>query len=131
MPTGSVPIFGVISCGKEIYLITNVDEVVIMAKTGTVYTLGIWTVKSGNEGVFIKTWDDFARWTSKNQKGAQTAILVQDEDNPRKFISFGPWQDRDAAMQWRNTPEFKQAFGKFRELCSEIQPHTMQCVASV
>jgi hypothetical protein len=29
------------------------------------------------------------------------------------------------AMQWRNTPEFHQAFTKFRELCSESQPYTM------
>jgi heme-degrading monooxygenase HmoA len=101
-----------------------------MTKIGTVYTLGIWTVKPGNEATFIRTWDDFARWTSMYQKGAQTAVLVQDEENPRKFISFGPWQDNDAAMQWRNTPEFKGAFAKFRELCSEIQPHTMLAVAS-
>jgi heme-degrading monooxygenase HmoA len=101
-----------------------------MTKIGTVYTLGIWTVNPGSETAFIKAWDTFAQWTSKNQKGAQTAVLVQDADNPQKFISFGPWQDIDAALQWRNTPEFKQAFATFRKLCSEIQPHTMRCVAS-
>jgi heme-degrading monooxygenase HmoA len=101
-----------------------------MTKIGTVYTLGIWTVKPGKEAAFIKVWDDFALWTSMNQQGAQNAVLVQDAENPQKFISFGPWQDKETAIQWRNTPEFKKAFLIFRELCSEIQPHTMLCVAS-
>lgn len=61
-------------------------------------------------------------------KGAQNAVLVQDLENPQRFISFGPWEDGDALTQWRNTPEFKNAFETFRELCSEIQPHTMQVV---
>jgi heme-degrading monooxygenase HmoA len=100
-----------------------------MTKIGSIYTLGIWMVKPGSETAFIKDWDSFAQWTSKNQKGALTAVLVQDAENPQKFISFGPWQDKDAAMQWRNTPEFKRAFVTFRELCSEIQPHMMRCVA--
>jgi heme-degrading monooxygenase HmoA len=106
------------------------DDETHMTKIGTVYTLGIWTVKPGNEAVFIKTWNDFAQWTSMNQKGAQIAVLVQDAEDSQKFISFGPWQDKEAALQWRNTMEFKRTFGKFREICSEIQPHTILAVAS-
>ena len=70
-----------------------------MTKIGTVYTLGIWTVKQGNEAAFIRTGTDFAQWTSMNQKGAQIAVLVQDTENPQKFISFGQWQGKDVAMQ--------------------------------
>ncbi len=101
-----------------------------MTKIGTVYTLATWVVKPGNESAFIKAWDDFAHWTSMNQKGAQDAVLVQDSENSRKFISFGPWQDMDTVTQWRSTPEFKKAFAKFRELCIEIQPLTLHCVAT-
>ena len=102
-----------------------------MTKIGTLYSAGIWTVKPGNEAAFIKTWDSLARWTFTTMKGVQPAVLVQDAENSQKFISFGPWKDMDTLTQWRNTPEFRQAFAKFREFCSEIQPHTMRCVASV
>jgi quinol monooxygenase YgiN len=64
-------------------------------------------------------------------EGRHPAVLIQDAGNSQKFISFGPWKDMDTLTQWRNTPEFSEAFSKFRELCSEIQPHTMRCIASV
>jgi heme-degrading monooxygenase HmoA len=106
------------------------DEESYITKIGTVYALGIWTVKPGNKAEFIKIWNDFAQWTSMNQKGSQTAILVKDAEASLKFISFGPWQDKNADTLWRSTPEFKKAFVRFRDLCSEIQPHTMRVVAS-
>jgi heme-degrading monooxygenase HmoA len=101
-----------------------------MTQIGTIYSLGTWTVKPGNEKAFAEAWGVFARWTTMTQKGAQTAVLVQDLENPQRFISFGPWENRDALTQWRNTPEFKKAFETFKELCSEIQPHTMEVVES-
>ncbi len=100
-----------------------------MVPTGTLYTLGMWTVKPGNEAAFAKAWGEFAQWTALHQEGAGTAVLVQDADDPLRFISFGPWKDREAVMAWRDSPEFKRAFGTFRELCTEIQPHTMWSVA--
>jgi heme-degrading monooxygenase HmoA len=111
-------------------LIVPVYDSLTMTQIGAIYSLGTWTVKPGNETAFAEAWGVFARWTAMNQKGAQTAVLVQDLENPRRFISFGPWEDTDAIKQWRNTPEFKKAFETFRDLCSEIQPHTMRVVES-
>jgi len=102
-----------------------------MTKIGTIYSAGIWTVKPGNEAALIKTGDSLARWTFTTMKGGQPAVLIQDAENSQKFISSGPWKDMDTLTQWRNTPEFRQAFSKFRKLRSEIQPHTLRCVASV
>ncbi len=101
-----------------------------MVQTGTLYTLGIWTVKPGNESRFVVAWGEFAQWTAVHQKGAGTAVLVQDAESPLRLISFGPWKDREAVLAWRNSTEFKKAFGTFQELCTEIQPHTMLSVAS-
>jgi hypothetical protein len=86
----------IVSSGKNIHSIQN--RVLTMTKIGTVYTLGIWTVKPGKEAAFIKSWDDFAVWTSMNQQGVQNAVLVQDAENPQKFLSFWPWQDKEAAI---------------------------------
>jgi heme-degrading monooxygenase HmoA len=116
--------------GKN-YLIFPAEGIVIMTKIGIIYSAGIWTVKPGNEMAFIKTWDSFARWTFSTLEGVQPEVLVQDAENSQKFISFGPWKDMDTLKQWRNTLEFREAILKFRELCSEIQPHSMRCVASV
>jgi quinol monooxygenase YgiN len=46
-------------------------------------------------------------------------------------MSFGPWRDARAAEAWRKTPEFRNAFTRFKELCSDIQPNTLECVVSV
>jgi heme-degrading monooxygenase HmoA len=115
---------------RENYLLFPAEgNVFIMTKIGAIYSAGIWTVKPGNEAVFITTWDALAQWTIKNMKGVLPAVLVQDAGNTQKFISFGPWKDMETLTKWRNTPEFRNTFVKFRELCSEIQPHTMRCVA--
>jgi heme-degrading monooxygenase HmoA len=100
-----------------------------MTEIGALYSAGIWTVKPGNEAAFIQTWDGLARWTTENIKDVLPAVLVQDAENPLKFISFGPWKDLDTLTAWRNTPAFRKAFAEFRTLCSEIQPRTMRCVA--
>jgi heme-degrading monooxygenase HmoA len=102
-----------------------------MVAIGTIYSLGIWTVKQGKESEFIRVWNEFAQWTKDNQDGAREAVLVQDMINPRKFFSFGPWRGLKDIDAWRKTKEFSDAFKKFRELCDDIQPNTLTCVAYV
>ncbi len=102
-----------------------------MEKLGELYTLGIWTVKAGNEKAFIDAWRVFAAWTVKNQPGSAKATLLQDEEQPRRFISFGPWKDKESIQSWRNQPEFKEFFAKARDLCEDIQPHILESVAKV
>lgn len=102
-----------------------------MVTVGTIFSLGIWTVKPGKEQEFIRAWDDFARWTSENMAGAGSAVLVKDLTDPQKFFSFGPWRDLKDTESWRRTPEFMKSFSIFRELCSDIRPHTLECVVSV
>ncbi len=102
-----------------------------MVALGTIYTLGIWTVRPGKESEFIRAWQDFAQWTKDHQDGAKDAVLVRDVMDSRRFMSFGPWRDARAAEAWRKTPEFRNAFARFKELCSDIQPNTLECVVSV
>ena len=99
-------------------------------KKKEIYTLGKWTVKPGLEDEFIKEWTTFANWTAKNVPGTGTGYLLRDENNPLKFISFGPWTDKDAIQQWRERDEFKKFFAKARELCDELEPNTLRLVSS-
>jgi heme-degrading monooxygenase HmoA len=101
-----------------------------MSNNSMPYTVGLWTVKAGKEKSFIAEWEAFARWTSKNQPGAETGYLLQDPKSPEKFISFGPWENEEAINGWRESREFKDFASKARELCSEFQPRSLVLVAT-
>jgi len=100
------------------------------AGIGTFCTLAEWTVRPGNEDAFVSAWAEFARWTAENQQGAMTGMLLRDTSEPLRFISFGPWKDRDAAEAWRQTHQFQESFVRFRELCSEVRPQSLISVAT-
>jgi len=99
-------------------------------KIKRIYTLGIWIAKPGKENEFIRKWTKFAEWTSKNVAGSEKGYLLQDEKNPLRFISFGPWTNRDAIQKWRESDEFKNFAASVKELCSDFQPNTLREVAS-
>lgn len=99
-------------------------------ETKEIYTLGIWTVKPDKEKEFIKEWTEFANWTRKNIAGSGQAHLLQDEKNPLRFISFGPWSNESTIQQWRESNEFKNFVAKVKNLCDEFEPNTLK-VASV
>lgn len=92
------------------------------------YTCGSWTVKPGMEQNFIGAWQEFADWTSDNQAGAGAGILLQNEEDPQKFISFGPWDKLENITDWRSKQEFQDFLSKARELCEEMKPQTMNVV---
>ncbi|MGD8406911.1 MAG: antibiotic biosynthesis monooxygenase [Anaerolineales bacterium] len=89
------------------------------------YTLGTWKVKLGKEAEFVEAWQAFADWTSLNQPGAGEGILLQNEDRPDLFISFGPWESAENVVHWRAQPEFQDFLSNARDLCIEMQPQNM------
>ena len=101
-----------------------------MEKSNQAFTAGVWNVQKGKETEFIKEWTEFATWSNNNDKA--TARLLQDTDNPSKFISIGKWNNMEAIQKWRQESEFKDAMAKLSNLLIEpIQPHTMKEVAKV
>lgn len=99
-------------------------------KPGKNYTLGIWKVKPEKEKDFIKEWTNFASWTGRNINGSGKAHLLQDKENPLRFISFGSWDSEESITHWRNYKEFKTFVEKVKELCDEFQPNTLNEVSS-
>ena len=95
------------------------------------WTLGIWTAKPGREGDFEAAWVAFATWTSEHQPGALDARLLRDTQDPRRFFSFGPWEDADAVRAWRETPQFQTFVMQVRELCDDFQPCSLRLVAHI
>lgn len=93
------------------------------------YTLGEWTPKEGRENDFVAAWRDLAEWTENNISGSSWAKLLRDRKDPRRFVSFGPWQDDDAVAAWRNHPGFKTRVGKIQDLVEAFVPHSMDIAA--
>jgi heme-degrading monooxygenase HmoA len=95
-----------------------------------IYTFGVWTVKPGMEKDFINEWTQFANWTSKNIDGADKAYLLQDEKNPSRFISYGPWDKTSTIDRWRQSEEFRAFVTKTKALCDNFEPNTLKLVSA-
>jgi len=78
------------------------------------------------EQSFIEAWQAFADWTSQTQPGAGSGILLQAQDDPQRFISFGPWDTAENITDWRSKQEFQDFISKARALCQEMKPQTMK-----
>jgi quinol monooxygenase YgiN len=100
-----------------------------MTPQGEVYTAGLWTARPGNEAHFIAAWQEFATWTTQHVPGNLNARLLQDLNEPRRFVSFGPWDSTESVEAWRQLPEFQTFFATAKELCEAIEPHTLRQVA--
>ena len=94
-----------------------------MAQTGQPYSSGRWLVKEGSEDEFVTRWTSFIDWTLENADGSESFQLIQNMEEPRRFLSFGSWRDPDAARAWQALPDFAEQLGKCRELCDEFESH--------
>ncbi len=94
------------------------------------FTYGRWVVKDGMEGDFIERWDDLADWTAEHVEGSSWAMLLQDREDPRVFMSFGPWESLEAIEAWRGVDGFQDRVGMLQELLASFEALTMQTVAS-
>jgi heme-degrading monooxygenase HmoA len=94
------------------------------------YTSGSWVVKEGEEDAFVEEWKAFVAWASA-MAGSGTFRLVRDLDDPRKYLSFAPWESFDAQNDWKELPEFRERLMRVRSHCEDFQPSTLELVAKV
>ncbi len=97
-----------------------------MEEVNQPFSVGIWLVKSGREAEFIAAGGSFAKHIFDSSLGAPEVYLLQDIQQPRRFISCGPWESIQKIDAWRQLPEFKEFFARAKELCDEITPMTMK-----
>jgi heme-degrading monooxygenase HmoA len=95
------------------------------------YTCGIWTVLPGSEEEFVSAWSDLAEWTAEHVAGAGFATLVQDEERPNRFLSFGPWESAEAIEAWRSSTGFRERVERMRELLERFEPGTFRRRAGI
>ena len=87
-------------------------------------------MKEGSEEAFVEAWKDFVRWAS-GQPGSGVFRLVRDLDNPRRFLSFAPWESFEAQDAWKHTDEFTAQLGRVREHVEEFESRTYELAAKV
>jgi quinol monooxygenase YgiN len=95
------------------------------------YTFDVWIVKPGRENDFVAGWRELAEWTAANSPGAGIGRLLQDEDQPTRFISIGPWDDKDALAASRSQLGFQERVGKLREMLETFTPANLELRAEV
>jgi heme-degrading monooxygenase HmoA len=93
------------------------------------YTSGEWLAKEGREEDFVAAWRDLADWTAAKVPGAGPAHLLRDRDEPRWFLSFGPWVSLEAIASWRDSEGFSRRMGRIRALVEDLRPRTLDVVA--
>ena len=99
-----------------------------MKKVGTFYRLGEWTVKPGKIQEFIEAWQAGADWITQNLPDDGEGMLLQDTENPNKFISLAFSVDPEKAQQLMSQSEFQELMSKTRTFCDDVQPHGMKIV---
>jgi heme-degrading monooxygenase HmoA len=93
------------------------------------YTHTSWVVKEGREDEFVERWREWADWT-RRQGLASQAMLLRDVDDPRRFISFGPWESIQAVSNWRAQAGYHERVVKLGEVVDHFEPRTLEVVAS-
>ena len=93
-----------------------------MSKVGQPFTCGIWTVRDGSEEEFVTRWTALVN-SARALPGAESFRLIQDRQDPHRFISFAAWDEWTSADQWRATEAFMDAMRACRELCEDFRPN--------
>lgn len=94
----------------------------------THYTHTTWYVKDGSEEEFVRVWTDWAEWTHREGL-AEVALLLRDAEDPRRFVSFAPWESIAAIAGWRALPGYQQRVERLRQVVDRFEPHTLAVVA--
>ena len=101
-----------------------------MKKVGTFYRLGEWTVKPGKIQEFIEAWQAGADWITQNLPDDGEGILLQDVDNPNKFVSLAFSLFPEKAQEVLSHPEFQELMSITRTFCDNVQPRRMKIMGN-
>ena len=99
-----------------------------MKEIGRPIRLGMWTVNSDKVQEFIEAWQSSADWLTDNLPDNGEGFLVQDMENPNRFISFAFSDDLEMAQEVMSQIEYLDLFSKVRAICDDVQPHGMKIV---
>jgi hypothetical protein len=86
------------------------------------YTSAQWTVRPGQEEAFVAAWQEVGKAFLRLPRPPAWGILLRSEEDPRRFVSFGPWPDNEAIDAMRADAKAADALNRIRALCEEASP---------
>jgi heme-degrading monooxygenase HmoA len=73
------------------------------------YTCSIWTIPQGREEDFVSAFQQFA--DSASELGAAEGLILQDVDDPTRFIVIRRWVSAQAVQHWQQDSGRRQSAG--------------------
>jgi hypothetical protein len=98
---------------------------------GQRFRLGIWSVKPEKRAKFIEAWQTSTDWLSQRLPNERGAVLLEDTNDPDRFISFAPITDPEGANELMSGSEFQELWARVLHYCDDVKPHSMRVVGSV
>jgi heme-degrading monooxygenase HmoA len=95
-----------------------------------IYTVGIWTVKTGQEEEFVAAWRAMGEATIRELPAAR-GTLLRDVADPRRFVSFGPWESLEMVETWRASDAFQSGVARIREVLDAFEPGTYEVITEI
>ncbi len=101
-----------------------------MEDIGQMFRLGTWVVKPDSAREFVDAWQDSSDWLTQRLTGERGIVLLEDPNDPGRYISFAPISDPGKVQQLMEVAEFQELWSKVMELCETATPSTLRVVAS-
>lgn len=98
-----------------------------MPRIGQQYRQGTWTINEKNIPAFIEAWQASTHWILERATGQGEAILLQDSEEPTRFISFAySLNPEDFAIMRQD--DFQELWTAVMALVEDVLPHNMRLV---
>jgi heme-degrading monooxygenase HmoA len=85
------------------------------------YTCSVWTVPEGRDDEFVSAFQRFA--AAADEIGAREGFILQDEDDPARFIVVRRWESAEAVQRWQQDDRRRHAAG---EALVQVVPEAQQ-----
>ena len=95
------------------------------------FTHAEWRVLPGREEEFIAAWQSLADAFATLPAPPRWGTLLRSEQEPSRFVSFGPWASATAVATMRADPGSRAALERVAALCEAATPGTYRQVAHV
>lgn len=84
-----------------------------------VVSSGRFLVAEGQIDRFLERWTTLIVWTREHHPGMRDARLAQDDDDPRRFVSYAVWESAAQRDSWRSDPRYQERSAACRAVCDD------------
>jgi hypothetical protein len=80
---------------------------------------------------FIEAWQSSSEWLLEHLPGERGGVLLEDRNDPSRFISFAPIADPAKIEEVMSEPQFQELWSDVMETGATVKPHSMRVVGAV